>query len=82
MLNVEQAKSTLQKAFPDRVIHWAVEHEGYWYLCAIDPTDLDEGDLNPYFKVHASSGLISEFYVVNDIPLFQTIVAQARASLA
>lgn len=75
-LNAEQAKAKLLEVLPSRTVYWAVLHQGFWYLCATDKNDPDEGELNPYFKVHETSGEVSEFYVVQDIPLFQKIVAQ------
>lgn len=79
-LNAEQAKAKVKELFPSRTIHWATLHESFWYVCAIDSTDLSEGDLNPYFKVSALTGVVAEFYVVKNMALFQKIIAQAGAS--
>lgn len=75
-LSSADAKAKLLAKLPSRTVHWATQHEGFWYICATDKTDVDEGDLNPFFKVHETSGEVSEFYMINDIPLFEKIVAQ------
>lgn len=79
-LTAEQAGSKVTAMFPSRTVYWETLHENFWYVCAIDKTDPDEGDLNPYFKVSALTGAVSEFYVVQNMALFQKLVAQAGAS--
>lgn len=79
-LNAEQAKAKVKELFPSRTVHWATLHESFWYVLAVDDTDPNEGDLNPYFKVSALTGVVTEFYVVKNMALFQKIIAQAGAS--
>lgn len=79
-LTAEQAKAKVQEAFPSRTIYWATLHESFWYVLAVDDADPNEGDLNPYFKVSSLTGVVSEFYVVKEMALFQKIIAQAGTS--
>ena len=79
-LNAEQAKAKVKELFPSRTVHWATLHESFWYVLAVDDTDPNEGDLNPYFKVSALTGVVAEFYVVKNMALFQKSIAQAGAS--
>ena len=77
MLDVtyDKAKASFQKAFPSRTVRWLTHHSDFWYILAPDK-DPDEGSMNPYFKVDDKTGVVSEFYVVQDLSLFQTILAQ------
>jgi len=78
-VTAEMAKSAIQKIFPSRTIEWATLCENDWYVFAPDYTDIDEGMINPYFKVNENTGDVSEFYVVKNLSLFKKINAQAAS---
>lgn len=71
----QKAKDLFLKDFPGRKIRWITHHGSDWYVCATD-NDPDEGLMNPYFKVDDATGKISEFYVIQNLDLFDTITKQ------
>lgn len=82
MLEVTQdkAKAGFQKKFPTRKIEWVTHDGNHWYVFAPDTKDDAEGSLNPYFKVDDSTGEVSEFYIVQNFPLFNKLVDQVAKS--
>ena len=83
MINVTQdkAKVEFKKTFPSRTIHWITHHGNHWYVMATDPTDPEEGEMNPFFTVDDNTGELGEFYVIKDLELFNTLINQVKASL-
>lgn len=78
-LNAEQAQTKFQKSFRSRTVHWITRDGEFWYICATDP-DPEEGNMNPYFKVHARTGKLTEFFVTSDFVLFAKLRDQVAGS--
>lgn len=76
-LGVMEAASTFKARFPSRKVEWMTDLDGVWYVCAPD-NDPDEGMMNPYFTVDSRTGKVGEFYLTQNLALFNRIIEKVQ----
>lgn len=77
MLSQSEAESKVLSEYPDRTIDISLFHKTFWFVQARS-TDSEEGSMNPYFKVDASTGKLTEFSPAMNPSEFSDIMVSAQ----
>lgn len=66
MLTEQEALAALKKVFPDCVPQKIITHENLYIILAPRPSDVLEGNFDPYFSVDINTGEARDYSIFQD----------------